>query len=69
MLRFTLLQVSESLKPFPDDWSTALCIAAHPDDLEYGTAGAVAAWTAAGKTLTYVLVTSGVAGIDSLHPA
>ena len=69
MLRCTLLQVSESLKPFPDDWSTALCIAAHPDDLEYGTAGAVAAWTAAGKTVTYVLVTSGEAGIDSLDPA
>ena len=52
MLRCTLLQVSESLKPFPDDWSRALCIAAHPDDLEYGTASAVAAWTAAGKTVT-----------------
>jgi LmbE family N-acetylglucosaminyl deacetylase len=61
--------VSEPLKPFPDDWSRALCIAAHPDDLEYGTAGAVAAWTAAGKIVTYVLVTSGEAGIDSLDPA
>ena len=57
------------MKSFPDDWSSALCIAAHPDDLEYGTAGAVAAWTAAGKTVTYLLVTSGEAGIDSLDPA
>ena len=55
--------------PFPDDWQTALCIAAHPDDLEYGTAGAVAAWTRAGKTVTYLLVTSGEAGIDGLDPA
>ena len=47
--------VTDSLTPFPDDWSTALCIAAHPDDLEYGTASAVAAWTAAGKTVSYLL--------------
>ena len=40
------LQVTDSLTPFPDDWSSALCVAAHPDDLEYGTASAVAAWTA-----------------------
>ena len=59
----------DDLKPFPDDWSSALCIAAHPDDLEYGTASAVAAWTAAGKTVSYLLVTSGEAGIDSLDPA
>jgi LmbE family N-acetylglucosaminyl deacetylase len=57
------------LEPFPDDWQTALCIAAHPDDLEYGTAGAVAAWTRAGKTVTYLLITSGEAGIDGLDPA
>lgn len=57
------------LEPFPGDWQTALCIAAHPDDLEYGTASAVAAWTRAGKTVTYLLVTSGEAGIDGLDPA
>ena len=60
--------VTDSLQPFPDDWSRALCIAAHPDDLEYGTASAVAAWTAAGKAVAYVLATSGEAGIDSLDP-
>jgi LmbE family N-acetylglucosaminyl deacetylase len=61
--------VPDDLKPFPDDWTSALCIAAHPDDLEYGTASAVAAWTAAGKQVAYLLVTSGEAGIDSLDPA
>ena len=60
--------MTDSLQPFPDDWSRALCIAAHPDDLEYGTASAVAAWTAAGKAVAYVLATSGEAGIDSLDP-
>lgn len=61
--------MTDSLTPFPDDWSSALCIAAHPDDLEYGTASAVAAWTGAGKTVGYVLLTSGEAGIDDLDPA
>ncbi|MEP6561935.1 MAG: PIG-L deacetylase family protein [Nakamurella sp.] len=61
--------MTDELAAFPDDWSSALCIAAHPDDLEYGTASAVAAWTAAGKTISYLLVTSGEAGIDSLDPA
>ena len=41
--------LSTPLEPFPDDWSRALCIVAHPDDLEYGAAGAIACWTAAGK--------------------
>ena len=33
----------------PDDWQRALVVAAHPDDIEYGLAAAVAVWTAAGK--------------------
>jgi LmbE family N-acetylglucosaminyl deacetylase len=61
--------MADTLEPFFNDWSRALCIAAHPDDLEYGTAAAVAAWTGAGKAVTYLLVTSGEAGIDSLDPA
>ena len=57
-----------SLAGFPDDWSRALCIVAHPDDLEYGAAGAIARWTAAGKHVSYLLVTRGEAGIDGLTP-
>ncbi|QFG67973.1 PIG-L deacetylase family protein [Ornithinimicrobium pratense] len=56
------------LHPFPQDWQRALVVAAHPDDIEYGTAAAVAAWTAAGKEVTYLLVTRGEAGIDTMHP-
>jgi len=56
------------LEPFPDDWQRALAIVAHPDDLEYGTASAIAAWTAAGKEVVYALVTSGEAGIDGMEP-
>ena len=57
-----------TLLPLPDDWSRALAIVAHPDDLEYGTASAVAKWTDAGKRVGYLLVTRGEAGIDSLEP-
>ncbi|WP_461031585.1 PIG-L deacetylase family protein [Streptomyces mayteni] len=53
----------------PLDWRRALAVVAHPDDVEYGTAAAVAEWTAAGREVAYVLVTRGEAGIDTLDPA
>lgn len=52
----------------PEDWTRALAVVAHPDDLEYGAAAAVARWTAQGKQVAYCLVTAGEAGIDSLPP-
>ena len=55
--------------PLPDDWSRALAVVAHPDDLEYGAAGAVARWTGEGRSVTYLLVTRGEAGIDTIPPA
>jgi LmbE family N-acetylglucosaminyl deacetylase len=53
----------------PEDWHRAVAVVAHPDDLEYGVASAVARWTAQGKEVIYVLATSGEAGIDGLDPA
>ncbi|MGP4021375.1 PIG-L deacetylase family protein [Saccharopolyspora sp. 5N708] len=58
----------DELEPMPQDWRRALAIVAHPDDLEYGCSGAVAAWTASGREVSYLLVTRGEAGIDSLAP-
>ncbi|NUT34259.1 MAG: PIG-L family deacetylase [Hamadaea sp.] len=58
----------DQLAPLPEDWTRALAIAAHPDDLEYGAAGAIAGWTAAGKDVRYLLVTRGEAGIDGIAP-
>jgi LmbE family N-acetylglucosaminyl deacetylase len=55
--------MAPALETFPDDWERALALVAHPDDLEYGTASAVARWTSAGKVVTYVLATSGEAGL------
>jgi LmbE family N-acetylglucosaminyl deacetylase len=58
----------EPLEVVDESWSSALAIVAHPDDLEYGTASAIARWTSQGKHITYCLATRGEAGIDSLPP-
>jgi LmbE family N-acetylglucosaminyl deacetylase len=57
------------LPPLPEDWVRAIAVVAHPDDLEYGAASAVARWTTQGKDVRYVLATRGEAGIDSMPPA
>ncbi|RAJ65600.1 LmbE family N-acetylglucosaminyl deacetylase [Streptomyces sp. Amel2xB2] len=56
------------LAAMPEDWERALAVVAHPDDMEYGAAAAVAEWTAAGKHVAYLMVTRGEAGIDGLEP-
>jgi LmbE family N-acetylglucosaminyl deacetylase len=57
------------LEALPEDWSRGLAVVAHPDDMEYGAAAAVARWTEQGKRIGYVLVTDGEAGIESMSPA
>lgn len=57
-----------STLPDVPDFTTALVVAAHPDDIEYGLAAAVARWTGEGRTITYLLVTHGEAGIDAMDP-
>ena len=64
----TEAQLEPALDHYDESWSSALAIVAHPDDLEYGVAGAIARWTSLGKRVRYCLVTSGEAGIDSLRP-
>lgn len=52
------------LPPLPEDGiRRVLCIVAHPDDMEYGTSAAVAAWTGAGVEVSYLLLTRGEAGM------
>ena len=53
----------------PENWQTGLAIVAHPDDLEYGAAAAIAKWTAQGKRISYLMVSRGEAGIDGMHPS
>jgi LmbE family N-acetylglucosaminyl deacetylase len=57
------------MEVLPEDWQRGAAVVAHPDDLEYGLASAVARWTDQGKTISYVLATSGEAGIDARAPA
>lgn len=61
--------MSLRLQEFPDAWQRALVVVAHPDDMEYGGAAAVARWTADGKHVVYLLATRGEAGIDGMDPA
>lgn len=47
-----------------------LCFSAHPDDVDFGAAGTIAGWTAAGSAVTYCIMTDGDAGgFDDSHRA
>lgn len=50
---------SEKLQAVDEDWQRGLAVVAHPDDIEYGAASAVARWTEQGKQITYLLLTRG----------
>jgi LmbE family N-acetylglucosaminyl deacetylase len=52
----------------PDAFERLLCVVAHPDDVEYGTSSAVAAWTSQGVEAAYLLLTRGEAGMDASAP-
>ncbi len=56
------------LEPVDETWERALVVVAHPDDVEFGAAAAIARWTGQGKTVVYCMVTSGEAGIDGIAP-
>ena len=58
-----------ALLPLEGDVGRVLAVVAHPDDLEYGAAAAVAAWTDAGQEVVYLLASRGEAGIDGMLPA
>jgi len=46
-----------------------LCIAAHPDDIEFTVAGSVAGWTSEGREITFCLATTGSAGTNEHTPS
>jgi LmbE family N-acetylglucosaminyl deacetylase len=50
--------------PFDPDHriERVLCFTAHPDDIDFGAAGTIAAWTAAGVQVSYCIMTDGDAG-------
>ena len=57
------------MQPMDESWDSGVAVVAHPDDLEYGMASAIARWTSQGKRITYVLATRGEAGIAAMAPA
>ncbi len=60
---------ADGVLPFPiDAFQRVLCVVAHPDDVEYGTSSAVAAWTSQGIEVAYLLLTRGEAGMDASTP-
>ncbi len=56
------------MQPMPEDWDRAVAVVAHPDDLEYGVAAAIARWTRQGRHVCYVIATRGEAGIEGMAP-
>jgi LmbE family N-acetylglucosaminyl deacetylase len=59
---------SEALELYEGEVGRVLAVVAHPDDLEYGAAAAVARWTREGHEVVYLLATRGEAGIDAIPP-
>jgi len=59
----TEIQTDQGMRPIP---GRALVVCAHPDDVDFGAGGTVAALTAAGTVVSYCLATSGEAGSDHL---
>ena len=51
-----------------ESFKTILCIAAHPDDIEFTIAGSVARWTREGRRVVFCLVTTGGAGTNEHTP-
>src|ERR1041384_2935478 len=52
-----------------ENWRSILCIAAHPDDIEFTIAGSVARWTREGRRVAFCLVTTGGAGTNKYTPS
>ena len=46
----------------PPDPVRVLVVTAHPDDVDFGVSGSIAAWTDRNITVTYCIVTDGAAG-------
>ena len=58
-----------TLEPVPEDWERCLAVVAHPDDLEYGAAAALARWTTRGRRPSRCSPRAGEAGIATMEPS
>jgi LmbE family N-acetylglucosaminyl deacetylase len=55
-------RVPASVAAMSEEGMKVLVITAHPDDVDFGSAGTVATWTDQGASVTYCIVTDGAAG-------
>ena len=65
MARYVRFKTRIILKPSADGDELpgkVLVVTAHPDDVDFGAAGTIATWTAAGTEVEYCIVTDGDAG-------
>jgi LmbE family N-acetylglucosaminyl deacetylase len=62
----TSTQATIQLDDPDDDVTRILAVMAHPDDVDFGIAGSVAAWTDRGIEVSYCIVTDGDAGGSDL---
>ena len=53
-------------EPLMDEPQNIVIIAAHHDDIEFGSAGTAAKWVEEGHTVTYVIITDGGAGSNEV---
>lgn len=58
--------MSEVRAATDDGIERILIVSAHPDDVDFGVAGSIAAWTSAGIGVSYCIVTDGDAGGSDL---
>ena len=61
--QWDVLRTDQGERAVPD---RVLVVCAHPDDVDFGAAGTVAALTEGGASVAYAIVTSGEAGSDHL---
>jgi LmbE family N-acetylglucosaminyl deacetylase len=59
--------MAEATAATNDGIERILVVSAHPDDVDFGVAGSIASWTAAGIDVTYCIVTDGDAGGSDLE--
>lgn len=45
---------------------TILCVAAHPDDIDFGSSGTIAKWVKEGATVYYAIFTDGTKGSEDM---
>lgn len=51
------------------DVRRTLAVFAHPDDIDFGSAGTIASWVAEGIEVTYLLITRGMPVGSTTHHA